>query len=99
MAEKPRPTELTVHQHSKLLEVGFDDGAVFGIPFELMRIYSPSAEVQGHSSGIFSWEYLYYLGSRQDKLWRDYEARIEGAGMSRDAPMTSAAGAGCGHAH
>jgi DUF971 family protein len=34
-----------------VLEVGFDDGAVFHIPFELMRVYSPSAEVQGHGPG------------------------------------------------
>ena len=134
MAEKPRPTELTVHQQSRLLEVGFDDGAVFRISFELMRIYSTSAEVQGHgpgqevlqtgkrevginglesvghyavqptfsdghSSGIFSWEYLYHLGSQQDRLWRDYQARLDSAGASRDAPMNAAAGAGCGHSH
>ncbi len=34
-----------------MLEVGFDDGALFRIPFELMRVYSPSAEVQGHGPG------------------------------------------------
>ncbi len=51
MAEKPRPTALTVHQQSRLLEVGFDDGTSFRIPFELMRVYSPSAEVQGHGPG------------------------------------------------
>jgi DUF971 family protein len=45
------PTALTVHQHSKALEVAFDDGARFRIPFELMRVYSPSAEVQGHGPG------------------------------------------------
>jgi DUF971 family protein len=47
----PRPTALTLHQASRVLEVGFDDGAVFRIPFELMRVYSPSAEVQGHGQG------------------------------------------------
>jgi DUF971 family protein len=46
-----RPTELTVHQQSRLLEIAFDDGARFRIPFELMRVYSPSAEVQGHGPG------------------------------------------------
>lgn len=53
MTEKttPQPTALTVHQASRVLEVGFDDGALFRIPFELMRIYSPSAEVQGHGPG------------------------------------------------
>jgi DUF971 family protein len=48
---EPAPTALTVHQTSRVLEVGFDDGAVFRIPFELMRVYSPSAEVQGHGPG------------------------------------------------
>jgi DUF971 family protein len=47
----PQPTALTLHQSSRVLEVGFDDGQVFRIPFELMRVYSPSAEVQGHGPG------------------------------------------------
>ena len=47
----PQPTALTLHQASRLLEIGFDDGASFRIPFELMRVYSPSAEVQGHGPG------------------------------------------------
>lgn len=47
----PLPTELTVHQQSALLEIAFDDGARFRIPFELMRVFSPSAEVQGHGPG------------------------------------------------
>ena len=47
----PTPTALTVHSQSRLLEIGFSDGALFKIPFELMRIYSPSAEVQGHGPG------------------------------------------------
>ena len=47
----PAPTMLTVHQTSRVLEVAFDDGAQFRIPFELMRVYSPSAEVQGHGPG------------------------------------------------
>jgi DUF971 family protein len=50
-ATAPQPTALTVHQTSRVLEVGFDDGASFRIPFELMRVYSPSAEVQGHGPG------------------------------------------------
>ena len=49
--DTPRPTAVTVHQQSRVLEVGFDDGNTFRIPFELMRIYSPSAEVQGHGPG------------------------------------------------
>jgi DUF971 family protein len=47
----PKPTELTVHQASRVLEIAFDDGQRFRIPFELMRVYSPSAEVQGHGPG------------------------------------------------
>ena len=47
----PLPTALTVHQASRVLEVAFADGASFRIPFELMRVYSPSAEVQGHGPG------------------------------------------------
>jgi DUF971 family protein len=47
----PRPTSLTLHERSRLLEIAFDDGAVFRLPFELLRVYSPSAEVQGHGPG------------------------------------------------
>ena len=50
-ATRPQPTALTVHQASRQLEVAYDDGKVFRIPFELMRVYSPSAEVQGHGPG------------------------------------------------
>ncbi len=132
----PQPTAITVHQQSRVLEVGFDDGAQFRIPFELMRVYSPSAEVQGHGpgqevlqtgkravelttlepvgnyavqptfsdghdSGIFTWEYLYFLGSQQQALWQQYEQRLADAGVDRDAPMNTAAAAGgaCGTRH
>lgn len=126
----PTPQALTVHSQSKLLEVVFSDGAVFRIPFELMRIYSPSAEVQGHGpgqevlqtgkrdvdlaslepvgnyavqpsfsdghdTGIFSWDYLYFLGSKMDSLWQDYADRLEAAGVDRDAPMFEKPGHGC----
>lgn len=47
----PTPTALTLHQASRVLEIGFDDGQTFRIPFELLRVYSPSAEVQGHGPG------------------------------------------------
>ena len=46
-----KPTAITVHQQSRVLEIGFDDGANFRIPIELLRVYSPSAEVQGHGPG------------------------------------------------
>ncbi|MDE2300040.1 MAG: DUF971 domain-containing protein [Burkholderiales bacterium] len=133
-AQTPHPTSITVHQQSRVLEVGFADGKQFRIPFELLRVYSPSAEVQGHGpgqevlqtgkrevglaalepvgnyavqpsftdghdTGIFSWEYLYFLGSQQDDLWRKYEARLQAAGMSRDAPMAAKAASGCASKH
>ena len=133
-AQTPQPTDITVHQQSRVLEIGFSDGRTFRIPFELMRVYSPSAEVQGHGpgqevlqtgkrevdivslapvgnyavqpsfsdghdSGIFSWDYLYFLGDQQGELWAKYEARLREAGVSRDAPMTAPGGSACGHHH
>jgi DUF971 family protein len=50
-APAPQPTALTVHSKSRVLEVAFDDGASFSLPFELLRVYSPSAEVRGHGQG------------------------------------------------
>jgi DUF971 family protein len=47
----PSPTDIKVHQQSRILEIAFADGSAFRIPFELMRVYSPSAEVQGHGPG------------------------------------------------
>jgi DUF971 family protein len=131
-ASSPTPQAITVHGQSRVLEVAFSDGAAFRIPFELMRIYSPSAEVQGHGpgqevlqtgkreveleglepvgnyavqprfsdghdSGIFSWDYLYFLGSQQEQLWADYARRLQAAGVERDAPMVVASGHGCSH--
>jgi DUF971 family protein len=128
----PAPQSLTVHGQSRVLEVTFADGAHFRIPFELMRVYSPSAEVQGHGpgqevlqtgkreveltalepvgnyavqpsfsdghdTGIFSWEYLYFLGSEQERLWADYEGRLRKAGVDRDAAMPDKPGHACGH--
>ncbi len=45
------PTALTVHQKSRVLDIAFDDGKTFSLPFELLRVYSPSAEVRGHGQG------------------------------------------------
>ena len=130
-ANTPQPTSITVHQQSRVLEVGFADGANFRIPFELMRVYSPSAEVKGHGpgqevlqtgkrevdlvalepvgnyavqptfsdghdTGIFSWDYMYFLGSQQDRLWTDYEKRLSDASVARDAPMPEKGGHACG---
>ena len=131
--DTPTPVALTVHGQSRMLEIGYSDGRNFRIPLELMRVYSPSAEVQGHGpgqevlqtgkrevtidaldpvgnyavqprfsdghdSGIFSWDYLYFLGAEQGRLWQDYERRLAAAGVSRDDPMPVAGGGGsCGH--
>lgn len=46
-----RPTEIKLHRASRLLEVAFDDGARYELPCELLRVYSPSAEVKGHGPG------------------------------------------------
>jgi DUF971 family protein len=130
-ANTPTPTDITVHQQSRILEIVFSDGGHFNIPFELMRVYSPSAEVQGHGpgqeilqtgkrlvqleslepvgnyavkptfsdghdSGLFSWEYLYHLGADQDSLWSQYDARLQAAGIARDADMAVPHSGGCG---
>ena len=46
-----RPTEIKLHRRSKVLDVAFDDGQCFALPCELLRVFSPSAEVRGHGSG------------------------------------------------
>jgi DUF971 family protein len=133
----PIPTEIKLHQASRVLELTYGDGRSFQLPYEFLRVYSPSAEVRGHGpgqetlqpgkrevtideveaighyairprfsdgheSGIYSWDYLYDLGMRQDQLWRQYLARLEGAGASRDADPNAAPAApahACGHKH
>jgi DUF971 family protein len=130
-ATTPHPESLTLHGASRVLEVAFADGSSFRIPFELMRVCSPSAEVQGHGpgqevlqtgkrevgitalepvgnygvkptfsdghdSGIFSWQFLYFLGSEQERLWADYVERLAAAGVERDAPMPAKGGHACG---
>ena len=47
----PRPTQLTLHQASHVLEIAFDDGSGYRLPCEYLRVESPSAEVQGHGPG------------------------------------------------
>ena len=129
-AGAPTPQEMTVHGQSRVLEISFSDGAHFRIPFELMRVYSPSAEVQGHGAGqetlqtgkrdvelealepignyavqprfsdghdtgIFSWDYLYFLGSQQERLWQEYAERLAAAHIDRDAPMVAKTGNSC----
>ena len=45
------PTQIVAHQQSKVLELGYEDGRSFQLPFEFLRVHSPSAEVQGHGPG------------------------------------------------
>jgi len=113
------PTGITLHQKSRVLEIAFSDGRSFRLPYEFLRVYSPSAEVRGHgpgqevlqsgkrlveiralepvgsyavqpvfsdghSTGIFSWDYLYELGDNQEQLWADYLAKLQTAGARRD---------------
>lgn len=47
----PKPTDVKLHQKSRVLEISFEDGAHFHLPCEYLRIYSPSAEVRGHGPG------------------------------------------------
>lgn len=47
----PTPTNIVLHQRSRVLEIAFDNGASFRLPYELLRVYSPSAEVRGHGAG------------------------------------------------
>ncbi|MCQ4161576.1 DUF971 domain-containing protein [Roseomonas sp. GC11] len=47
----PSPTEIRLRRAEKRLEIRFDDGAVFSLPAEYLRVESPSAEVQGHGPG------------------------------------------------
>ena len=51
MASNPRPTDIQLHQKSRVLEIRYDDGARFELPCEYLRVLSPSAEVRGHLPG------------------------------------------------
>ena len=51
MAKGPRPSDITLHQQSNMLDITFDDGTRFSMPVEYLRVYSPSAEVRGHGPG------------------------------------------------
>ena len=127
-------TALELHTASRTLDVSFDDGSACTLPFELLRVYSPSAEVRGHGpgqetlrtgkrhveltaiepvgnyglrpifsdgheTGIYTWDYLHWMGKNRESLWEDYLQRLEKAGFTRDsgrdAAMTSAGNPGC----
>ena len=115
----PSPTEIKLHQKSRVLEISFADGKHFKLSYEFLRVYSPSAEVRGHGpgqevlqigkqnveitqlepvgtyavqpvfsdghdTGIYSWDYLYDLGMKQDEMWQHYLRRMAEAGASRE---------------
>ena len=117
--DTPQPTDIKLHQKSRVMELVFSDGSRFELSFELLRVYSPSAEVRGHgpgqevlqvgkraveisalepvgnyavqpafsdghSTGIYSWDYLFWLGSNRDSLRQKYLTRLEAAGASRE---------------
>jgi len=119
MSDTPTPTEIKLHQKSRLMEIAFSDGRSFSLTFEFLRVLSPSAEVRGHgpgqevlqagkrevdivsldpvgsyavqptfsdghATGIFSWDYLYSLGTDQERLWADYLQKLAAAGRGRD---------------
>ncbi len=113
-----RPTDIKLHKKSRMLAITFEDGKHFELPCEYLRVYSPSAEVQGHgagqevlqvgkekvnieqiepvgqyaialhfddghSTGIYPWDTLYRLGSKQEANWKRYLERLEEAGYQR----------------
>lgn len=118
--KSPIPTEIKLHQQSRIMEIAFDEGSRFNLPYEYLRVFSPSAEVRGHGpgqevlqvgkkdveikqiepvgqyavvlifsdghdSGIYSWDYLYDLGAKQEFYWNSYLRRMEEAGASRES--------------
>ena len=120
----PVPTEIKLHQVSKKLEIAFDNGTRFELPYEFLRVSSPSAEVRGHGpgegvlqvgkknieikgiepvgnyavqlifsdgheTGLYSWDYLYWLGENHAELWTLYMSRMEAASASRE-PLAGA---------
>lgn len=117
---KVTPTEIQLHQKSRILEIVFDEGSRFEYSCEYLRVYSPSAEVAGHGpgqevlqigkedvnitavepvgnyaiklvfddnhdTGLYSWEYLYQLGTEQEQRWQRYLDRLADAGHARKA--------------
>ena len=116
--EKPRPLSINLKKKSRLLKIDFDDDSSFELSCELLRVYSPSAEVRGHGpgqevlqlgkdnvcideveavgnyavklvfddghdSGIYTWDFLYDLGSKQEQYWESYLHALAHAGHER----------------
>jgi len=115
---EPRATEIKLRRKSRLLEVSFESGERFELPFEYLRVYSPSAEVRGHGAGqevlqfgkenvqvtavepigqyavrlifddghdtgLYTWKYLFELGSELAAKWQHYLDRLAKYGYER----------------
>ena len=118
LAPAPQPKEIRIIKDKSGMTIAFDDGETYNLSAELLRVESPSAEVQGHgagqkqlvpgksqvriisvtpngnyavrlgfddghSTGIFSWRYLRFLGENATSLMDDYLENLADAGMTR----------------
>ncbi len=112
------PTNIELRKKSRLLVVTFEEGEIFELSCEFLRVFSPSADVKGHSpnqavlqigkedatitavepignyavrlvfkdghdTGLYTWDYLYDLGSRMEIYWSSYLSALEVAGHER----------------
>ena len=117
------PVTIRLRKVSCQITLEYEDGSSFDLPFEYLRVFSPSAEVQGHGfgqgvlqtgkenvkvtsiepvgyyavrlifddghdTGLYTWKYLYELGTQQDDYWRDYLGRLKAAGHDRISDST-----------
>ncbi|WP_416886416.1 gamma-butyrobetaine hydroxylase-like domain-containing protein [Marinospirillum sp.] len=113
----PQPQKINYRQSRAELELTYADERQAVLSAELLRVLSPSAEVQGHGqpvlqvekkdvriwkiepvgryalklffddghdSGLFSWDYLWYLAQNQTRLWQDYLDQLQAAGAQRE---------------
>ena len=112
------PVTIRLRKASRQITLEYEDESSFDLPFEYLRVYSPSAEVKGHGpgqevlqigkenvqvtsvepvgyyavrlvfddghdTGLYTWKYLYELGSQKDDKWRDYLGRLKAEGYDR----------------
>ena len=112
------PVTIRLRKASCLITLEYEDGTSFDLPFEYLRVFSPSAAVRGHgpgqevlqtgkenvrvesiepvgyyalrlffddghNTGLYTWEYLYELGTNQTARWQDYLGRLKAAGHDR----------------
>jgi DUF971 family protein len=87
------PTEIKLHQKSRVMEIALPDGRGFRLPYEFLRVYSPSAEVRGHGPGQevlqtgkreIDIRALVPVGSYAVQLWAKYLDKLSAAGASRE---------------